>query len=160
MEMKDILKNLREEKQVSMDKMREDLNSLYGANLAKSTISKWENGKAEPSLSYARVLTKYFNVTLDFLLGLEDENAYKFKTQTKDEKELLSNYNKLNAKGKDKLIDYSNDLVENPKYTYEEPKTLQDLKPTVLAAHDDDLNDDEKAEADRRILEAINKMQK
>lgn len=69
MEMKDILKNLREEKQVSMDKMREDLISLYGANLAKSTISKWENGKAEPSLSYARILTKYFNVTLDFLLG-------------------------------------------------------------------------------------------
>lgn len=160
MEMKDILKNLREEKQVSMDKMREDLISLYGANLAKSTISKWENGKAEPSLSYARILTKYFNVTLDFLLGLEDENTYKFKTQTKDEKELLSNYNKLNTKGKDKLIDYSNDLVENPKYTYEEPKTLQDLKPTVLAAHDDNLTDDEKAEADRRILEAINKMQK
>ena len=124
MEMKDILKNLREEKQVSMDKMREDLISLYGANLAKSTISKWENGKAEPSLSYARILTKYFNVTLDFLLGLEDENTYKFKTQTKDEKELLSNYNKLNTKGKDKLIDYSNDLVENPKYTYEEPETF------------------------------------
>lgn len=147
MEMKDILKNLREEKQVSMDKMREDLNSLYGANLAKSTISKWENGKAEPSLSYARVLTKYFNVTLDFLLGLEDENTYKFKTQTKDEKELLSNYNKLNTKGKDKLIDYSNDLVENPKYTYEEPETF--------AAHSKENGD---IEGNNRDIEKIKKL--
>ncbi|MBS6601199.1 MAG: helix-turn-helix transcriptional regulator [Clostridium sp.] len=147
MEMKDILKNLREEKQVSMDKMREDLISLYGANLAKSTISKWENGKAEPSLSYARILTKYFNVTLDFLLGLEDENTYKFKTQTKDEKELLSNYNKLNTKGKDKLIDYSNDLVENPKYTYEEPETF--------AAHSKENGD---IEGNNRDIEKIKKL--
>lgn len=147
MEMKDILKNLREEKQVSMDKMREDLISLYGANLAKSTISKWENGKAEPSLSYARILTKYFNVALDFLLGLEDENTYKFKTQTKDEKELLSNYNKLNAKGKDKLIDYSNDLVENPKYTYEEPETF--------AAHSKENGD---IEGNNRDIEKIKKL--
>ena len=145
MEMKDILKNLREEKQVSMDKMREDLISLYGANLAKSTISKWENGKAEPSLSYARILTKYFNVTLDFLLGLEDENTYKFKTQTKDEKELLSNYNKLNTKGK--LIDYSNDLVENPKYTYEEPETF--------AAHSKENGD---IEGNNRDIEKIKKL--
>ena len=147
MEMKDILKNLREEKQVSMDKMREDLISLYGANLAKSTISKWENGKAEPSLSYARILTKYFNVTLDFLLGLEDENTYKFKTQTKDEKELLSNYNKLNTKGKDKLIDYSNDLVENPKYTYEEPEKF--------AAHSKENGD---IEGNNRDIEKIKKL--
>ena len=145
--MKDILKNLREEKQVSMDKMREDLISLYGANLAKSTISKWENGKAEPSLSYARILTKYFNVTLDFLLGLEDENTYKFKAQTKDEKELLSNYNKLNTKGKDKLIDYSNDLVENPKYTYEEPETF--------AAHSKENGD---IEGNNRDIEKIKKL--
>lgn len=147
MEMKDILKNLREEKQVSMDKMREDLISLYGANLAKSTISKWENGKAEPSLSYARILTKYFNVTLDFLLGLENENTYKFKAQTKDEKELLSNYNKLNTKGKDKLIDYSNDLVENPKYTYEEPETF--------AAHSKENGD---IEGNNRDIEKIKKL--
>ena len=127
--------------------MREDLISLYGANLAKSTISKWENGKAEPSLSYARILTKYFNVTLDFLLGLEDENTYKFKTQTKDEKELLSNYNKLNTKGKDKLIDYSNDLVENPKYTYEEPETF--------AAHSKENGD---IEGNNRDIEKIKKL--
>jgi transcriptional regulator with XRE-family HTH domain len=63
------LKELRESKGVSMDKMCEDLSKLYNVNLAKSTISKWENGKSEPTLAYARILSKYFNVTLDYIIG-------------------------------------------------------------------------------------------
>jgi transcriptional regulator with XRE-family HTH domain len=115
-ELRDILKGLREQKQVSMDKMCEDLNYLYDVNLAKSTISKWENGKAEPSLAYARILTKYFDVTLDYLLGLEKEDVYNFNALSKLEASLLENFNKLNTLGKEKLLEYSNDLVETPKY--------------------------------------------
>lgn len=76
------------------------------------------------------------------------------------EETLLKNYNKLNSNGKHEAEKRVEELTRLVEYTYEEPKTLQDLKPTVLAAHDDNLTDDEKAEADRRILEAINKMQK
>jgi transcriptional regulator with XRE-family HTH domain len=71
-ELASILKNLREEKNVSMDKMCEDLSNIYNVSLAKSTVSKWENGKAEPTLAYLRILSKYFNVTLDYLIGLEE----------------------------------------------------------------------------------------
>lgn len=133
-ELKNILKGLREQKQVSMDKMCEDLNCLYNVTLAKSTISKWENGKAEPSLAYARILTKYFDVTLDYLLGLEKEELYNFNTLSKLETSLLENFNRLNKLGKEKLLEYSNDLIETPKYinniteitaTKEEPKTVQ-----------------------------------
>lgn len=66
------LKRLREDKDVSMDKMCEDLSKIYDVNLAKSTISKWENGKSEPTLAYARILSKYFNVSLDYIIGLAD----------------------------------------------------------------------------------------
>lgn len=166
-ELKDILRGLREQKQVSMDKMCEDLNCLYNVTLAKSTVSKWENGKAEPSLAYARILTKYFDVTLDYLLGLEKDEAYNFNILSKLETSLLENFNRLNTLGKEKLLGYSNDLIETPKYiadnviditaTKEEPKTLQDLNPIILAAHDDDLTQDEKTEMDRRILKALNK---
>ena len=93
-EMKYILKGLREQKQISMDKMCEDLNNVYDVSIAKSTISKWENGKAEPSLANARILTKYFNVTLDYLLGLEKEESYNFNKLSKEETTLLENYNK------------------------------------------------------------------
>ena len=62
---------------------------------------------------------------------------------TKEEKLLLDNYNSLNNIGKEKLLDYSNDLIGNVKYIYKEP--------TTMAAHDDDLTLEEKAEMNRRI---------
>lgn len=137
-ELKDILKHLREEKEVSMDKMCEDLNNLFNVSLAKSTISKWENGKAEPSLSYARILTKYFDVTLDYLLGLEKEDVYSFnKTDnlSKEEKLLLLNFNKLNDIGKMEASKRVAELTEIPKYTYIN-RDISYLKP--MAAHDKD----------------------
>lgn len=174
-EMKYILKGLREQKQISMDKMCEDLNNVYDVSIAKSTISKWENGKAEPSLANARILTKYFNVTLDYLLGLEKEESYNFNKLSKEETTLLENYNKLNALGKkeankrvaelteinrylntttDEITATTDNVVElnNKKITYDDFETV--------AAHNDDLTYDEISEADRRILADINKRNK
>lgn len=174
-EMKYILKGLREQKQISMDKMCEDLNNVYDVSIAKSTISKWENGKAEPSLANARILTKYFNVTLDYLLGLEKEESYNFNKLSKEETTLLENYNKLNSLGKkeahkrvaelteinrylntttDEITATTDNVVElnNKKITYDDFETV--------AAHNDDLTYDEISEADRRILADINKRNK
>ena len=171
-EMKYILKGLREQKQISMDKMCEDLNNVYDVSIAKSTISKWENGKAEPSLANARILTKYFNVTLDYLLGLEKEESYNFNKLSKEETTLLENYNKLNALGKkeankrvaelteinrylntitDEITATKDNMVElnNKKITYDDFETVD--------ANNDNLTDDEISEADRRILADINK---
>ena len=145
-EMKDILRGLREQKQVSMDKMCEDLNNIYNVALAKSTISKWENGKAEPSLAYARILTKYFNVTLDYLLGLEKEEMYNFNKLSKEETTLLENYNKLNTKGKEKLLDYSDDLTTNIKYMDNSSDEISATK-----------EDDEFTKAKKKALEARKK---
>lgn len=44
------------------------------------------------------------------------------KPLTSDEKQLLNNYNILNQQGKEKLIDYSDDLVGNSKYTDKQGK--------------------------------------
>lgn len=143
-EMKDILRGLREQKQVSMDKMCEDLNNIYNVALAKSTISKWENGKAEPSLAYARILTKYFNVTLDYLLGLEKEEMYNFNKLLKEETILLENYNKLNDLGKNEAIKRVEELTYIDKYKKQvwEEEGKEYLIP--VAAHDDGLTDEEK----------------
>lgn len=154
-EMKDILRGLREQKQVSMDKMCEDLNNIYNVALAKSTISKWENGKAEPSLAYARILTKYFNVTLDYLLGLEKEEMYNFNKSLKEETILLENYNKLNDLGKNEAIKRVEELTYIDKYKNTKVVELPTKKKEVweeegkdhlmpVAAHDDGLTDEEK----------------
>lgn len=40
--------------------------------VSNGIISLWENEKREPTMSYIILLAKYFNVTTDYLLGLED----------------------------------------------------------------------------------------
>ncbi len=39
--------------------------------IPQSTISKWENGKREPSINQLITLAKFFKCTTDYLLGLE-----------------------------------------------------------------------------------------
>lgn len=146
-ELKDILKGLRDQKQVSMDKMCEDLKNIYNVAMAKSTISKWENGKAEPSLANARILTKYFNVTLDYLLGLEKEELYNFNKFSKEETTLLESFNKLDTDDKNKVIDYTQLLSNQDKY-----KTITDTTDEITAT-----TEDEFTIAKKKALEARRK---
>lgn len=60
------LKEVREDKKISQTKLALDL------NIDQSQISKIELGKIEPNLDLIRKFARYFNVTADFLLGLED----------------------------------------------------------------------------------------
>ena len=40
--------------------------------LSNASISYWENGKQEPSASALFKLAQFFDVSIDFLIGLED----------------------------------------------------------------------------------------
>lgn len=45
------------------------------ANILKtsdSTVSNWENDINEPKISYLKKIAEYFDVSADYLLGLED----------------------------------------------------------------------------------------
>ena len=72
MELKDRLKQLRTEKGLTMDMFVYDINLKFGINLNKGLVSKWENGINEPSLSYAAYVAQYYDVSLDYLIGLTD----------------------------------------------------------------------------------------
>jgi len=60
------LKELRVEKEYSQSKLAQKL------NVSKQNISDWENGKSETSFEMLVRIAKLFDVTTDFLLGLED----------------------------------------------------------------------------------------
>lgn len=66
MEFKDILRELREEKGLTQTELAKEM------NFSRSTITKWENGRKEPGLQNIRIIAKYFNVSADYLIGLED----------------------------------------------------------------------------------------
>lgn len=60
------LRELRLEKGLSMKQLAKELNTTDAA------ISNWENEVNEPKLSYIISMAKFFNVSTDYLLGLED----------------------------------------------------------------------------------------
>ena len=66
MEFKDILKDLRVEKGLTQDQLAKDI------NFSMSIVNKWENDKKNPSVQALKILAKYFNVSTDYLLGLEN----------------------------------------------------------------------------------------
>ncbi len=63
---KERLKELRTDKNLTF----EELSKVTG--LSKSALNYWENGVRIPSAQAVIILAKYFNVTTDYLLGLED----------------------------------------------------------------------------------------
>ena len=85
---------------------------------------------------------------------------------------LITNFNKLNLNGKTKLIEYSNDLVETPKYIEDgtillppkkekqiwEKEGKEHLMP--IACHDDNLTDKEKAIVNEKINEILKNLDK
>ena len=69
----DELKQLRIDKQLSMDALTDKLNSKFGLNITKSMMSRWENNLSEPSSKFVAAYAKYFNVDLNYLVGLTDD---------------------------------------------------------------------------------------
>ncbi|MDM8151621.1 helix-turn-helix domain-containing protein [Priestia megaterium] len=64
----------------TQDQLAKALNDQYGTSINKSMISKWENNKEEPRIDTARFLADYFDVSLDYLLGIEKLNNKKEPT--------------------------------------------------------------------------------
>ena len=60
------LSELRAAKGVTQDEVANAL------SISNKTVSKWENGMSEPDLSMLIALARYYNVTTDALLGLEE----------------------------------------------------------------------------------------
>lgn len=56
-------------------KMQNDICKDLG--ITKQKLSKWKLGYYEPSIDEIIMIASYFNVTSDYLLGLEDETGAK-----------------------------------------------------------------------------------
>lgn len=63
---KDNLKQLRTEAGLGQVELAKRL------GVSKGVISFWENGLREPSMSSLITLSKFFKVTIDYLVGLEN----------------------------------------------------------------------------------------
>lgn len=68
------LKELRQERDLTMDMLVADMNTKFPnyKPINKSMVSRWEKGDNEPSLDNARMISEYFDVSVDYLIGLTD----------------------------------------------------------------------------------------
>ncbi|WP_394883018.1 helix-turn-helix domain-containing protein [Clostridium baratii] len=107
------------------------------------------------SLEVAFKLSQGLNVSLEELNGEKEisTNIDKAIELSIEEKNHLEDLRKLNDMGKKKVITYTKDLIEMPKYIKEAESDY--LAP--IAAHDDNLTDEEKAVMDQKINEYLNK---
>lgn len=68
------IKQLREERDLSMDMLVADMNLRYNPEkpINKSMVSRWEKDKNNPSLDNIKYLSDYFDVSIDYLIGNTD----------------------------------------------------------------------------------------
>ena len=60
------LKELRKEYELTQFQLAKEL------NVSKQNISDWENGKSETSFELLIKIAKFFKVSIDYLLGLDN----------------------------------------------------------------------------------------
>ncbi len=66
-------------------------------NISQGTYNNWENGKTEPSIAQLIELSKFFEISVDYLISNSDDTGiinYN-KNITEYEKALLDNFNQL-----------------------------------------------------------------
>ncbi len=102
-----IIKDLRKEIGCTQNKLANIL------GVTQDSISLWENGKRIPDTQYVIAMAKFFDVTADYLLGLNDEyqslQIHKVNSTldlTPDENRLLENYRAMSEKQKALLEQY------------------------------------------------------
>lgn len=120
------LKELRQNLHCTQEKIANDL------NIARTTYRNYENGDREPSLDFLIKIADYFDISLDYLLGRQNNNLLFIDSLSPAKKELISMIKGLNedetfvAIGMiAKLANQSIDEVMNK--IKKQPKTSQNM---------------------------------
>ncbi len=77
--------------------------------VAQNTLSYWENGKFDVDNSSLCKISSYFHVSIDYLLGQENNTIDTEETLTLEEKQLIEKYRLLDDYGQ-KAVDHMLDI--------------------------------------------------
>ena len=111
-----------------LKKLRKELN-LSQEQLAKRTnttqrnISYWENENVEMPSIAAISLASFFNVSVEYLLGVTDDFGIPVLQNNKSDIELI--YESLNPRQQERLLSYAQGLLEANDTNLEELKKRQ-----------------------------------
>ena len=126
MDLGNIIFSLRKGKSLTQEAFANALNKEYGLKLNKAMVSKWENNVDTPSLNYVKYMAIFFNVSLDYMLGIfpSSSSAPPSLQLTEQEEWLIDTYRKLDEPQREKLLAYIEGLLDAgslKKHLYESP---------------------------------------
>lgn len=142
----DKLYELRKSKELTLDELSEKLNNLSDYKVSRSAISRWENGKTEPSATAMSLYAKLFSVDMNSLLSVYErgeimttgQNIKKYRLQRKMTLEELSKEIGVSTQA---IFKYENDIVTNiPLERLELLCKVLKVKPQQLISWADDTN--------------------
>lgn len=92
-----------------------------GLRIGKSgkTVNAWEHNRGQPDAEVLIALCDIYEVDDILYEFREIKNSLQISDTKKEE--LIANYNQLNDQGKNKLLEYSNDLINSGSY-FDQPK--------------------------------------
>lgn len=106
MEFKDRLKTLRKERKLTQVKLGEMLNYGYTA------IANYESGRNQPSIPDLKKIASIFNVSMDYLLGVNDiRHPYVIDDESAEFNEFRRRYALLGEDAREMLLDYMDYLA-------------------------------------------------
>ena len=95
----DVIKSLRKRRGLTQSELAEHL------NLSQSTIASWENGSRRPDLDFLPKLAQFFGVTVDDLLGRDEETKEKPQApQTPEARILASGIDKMPPRDRERAL--------------------------------------------------------
>lgn len=115
MEFHERLKQLRKEKKLTQAALAKEL--TYGA----TAISNYESGHNQPSISDLKKIASIFNVSTDYLVGVNEiRRPYEPNKKTDDYKTFNEYFEKLEDRGKKELLHYLQWLLSRQANSYED----------------------------------------
>ena len=128
MEFKDRLKMLRKERRLTQVKLGEMLNYGYTA------IANYESGRNQPSIPDLKKIASIFNVSMDYLLGVNDiRHPYVIDDNSAEFNEFRRRYALLSEESREMLLDYMDYLaIREPRSKVPLSYGEQELKPITL----------------------------
>lgn len=91
------LRELRKQRGLTQEELAKEL------DIAKSSVSMYENGKRKPSFEVLEMFADFFNVNLDTLYGSEPVSANTFKC-TPEEETMVKKFRRLPPTGKQSVL--------------------------------------------------------
>lgn len=103
---KDVFVQILQSKGISAYKLSQD------TGITQGMISYWKNGERMPSADNLITLSKYLDVSVDYLLGNEQKNSVSTLSADTDSQEVYRQIKKLPPEKQKQVFDYVRFLAE------------------------------------------------